>query len=201
MRRMTKPAYMAIIVALLLQAAPGWAQTARDNDTAAAIRASSCSNCHGSDGNSTADKTPRLNGQLAGYIRDRLVSFRYPLREAPHTFHTMGIAGATLSDGVIVAMARFYAAQTPFAANVNPNPIGSTLYQKGGKDIPACQGCHGANGEGQGAAPRLAGQHRGYLLTQLQSFTIAARIADPMNHHVWMMTDQQAQAVAAYLGN
>ena len=30
---------------------------------------------------------------------------------------------------------------------------------------------------------------------------MAARIADPMNHHVWVMKPEQADAVAAYLGN
>jgi cytochrome c553 len=186
--------------AFVLCALPVQAQTSTEND-AAALRASSCSSCHGADGNSPSDKAPRLNGQSAGYLRSRLISFRYPIKESPRAIHTMGIAGATLSDGVIAALARFYAAQSPPAPGPQANPIGAVLYKKGAKDIPACQSCHGANGEGGSAAPRLAGQHKAYLLEQLSAFTIAARIADPMNHHVWVMTDQQAQAVAAYLGN
>jgi cytochrome c553 len=59
----------------------------------------------------------------------------------------------------------------------------------------------GESGEGRGPAPRLAGQHKAYLSLQLSAFTNAARIADPMNHHVWVMTPAQAEAVAAYLGN
>lgn len=188
-------------VALLLScAAPAWAQTAAEKE-AAAVRAARCDSCHGTDGNSSADETPRLNGQNAAYIRGRLLSFRYPIREAPHAFHDMVIAGTHLSDGVIAALARFYAAQPPFTADGNANAIGAAIYQKGAKDIPACQGCHGVRGEGSAAAPRLAGQHKAYLQVQLQAFSIAARIADPMNHHVWVMTDQQAQAVAAYLGH
>ena len=190
----------ALGTALLLCALPSWAQTVAEKE-AAAVRAARCESCHGPDGNSSADKTPRLNGQSAAYIRGRLLSFRYPIREAPHAFRSMAIAGANLSDGVIAALARFYAAQPPFTTGVNPNAAGEAIYQKGAKDVPACRGCHGGAGEGSAAAPRLAGQHKAYLQTQLQAFSIAARIADPMNHHVWVMTDQQAQAVAAYLGN
>lgn len=187
----------AAVIALC--ATPGWAQTAAEKE-AAAVRASSCNTCHGADGNSADAKTPRLNGQSAAYLYGRLASFRYPIREAPHAIHIMGIAGATLSDDVIKALARFYAGQAPFAGGSKPESTGAMLYRKGARDIPACQGCHGAAGEG-GTGPRLMGQHREYLLTQLLAFTMAARIADPMNHHVWVMTEQQAQAVASYLGN
>ena len=48
--------------------------------------------------------------------------------------------------------------------------------------------------------PRLAGQHAEYLELQLQAFAMAARIGDPMNHHVWVMTPDQMRAVAAFLG-
>ena len=113
----------------------------------------------------------------------------------------MGVPAAELTDGVILAMARFYAAQTPFSGGGSGNAAGATIYQKGAKDIPACQTCHRANAEGNGAIPRLAGQHKAYLQMQLQAFAVAARIADPMTHHVWFMTPEQVTVVAAYLGN
>lgn len=192
----------AINCALVLGicAGPAWAQSAAEKE-AASLRASSCSTCHGADGNSSDAKTPRLNGQNRDYLYRRLLSFRYPIREAPHAIHTMGIAGATLSDSAMRALAGFYAGQKPFGPRAGVNTIGASLYRDGAKDIPACQTCHGATGEGAGTAPRLAGQHREYLQAQLVAFTMAARIADPMNHHVWVMKDEQAQAVAAYLGH
>jgi cytochrome c553 len=49
-------------------------------------------------------------------------------------------------------------------------------------------------------APRLAGQHVDYLELQMRAFALAGRIADPMNHHVWVMTPEQMRAVATYLG-
>lgn len=49
---------------------------------------------------------------------------------------------------------------------------GKQLAQNGRDSIPACTGCHGANGEGnlETGIPRLAGLHREYIVKQLQDF-------------------------------
>lgn len=39
-----------------------------------------------------------------------------------------------------------------------------------GTTPPACAACHGANGEGTGQFPRLAGQHADYVAKQLRVF-------------------------------
>ena len=191
------------MIALLLpflMPAGALAQTDAEK-AAAALRQSNCQACHGETGDSPSDTVPRLNGQRAEYLRGRLDSFRYPIREAPRMIHVMGHLSSQLSDKVAAAMAQFYAAQMPPRPGGDANKAGAAIYRNGAKDIPACRGCHGEWGEGQGAAPRLAGEHRAYLRLQLEAFGMAARIADPMNHHVWMMTPKQADAVAAYLGN
>ncbi|MGZ5714542.1 MAG: c-type cytochrome, partial [Caldimonas sp.] len=36
--------------------------------------------------------------------------------------------------------------------------------------VPACTGCHGAQGQGNATFPRLAGQHADYLVKQLIVF-------------------------------
>jgi len=184
---------------LLTASIPVHAETPQEK--AAALRDSSCRTCHGETGNSSSDTTPRLNGQNAGYLRSRLESFRYPIKEAPRLIHNMGVPASELTGPMIAALANFYASQVPFSGGKGVNAIGAMIYQKGAKDIPACQGCHGARGEGTATAPRLAGQHKGYLKIQLEAFGMAARVADPMNHHVWVMTADQAEGVAAYLGN
>ena len=38
------------------------------------------------------------------------------------------------------------------------------------KGVPACQGCHGSDAQGQATFPRLAGQHADYLVKQLILF-------------------------------
>jgi cytochrome c553 len=169
--------------------------------TATAMRQSGCQTCHGETGDSPSDTVPRLNGQRVGYLRSRLESFQYPIREAPRMIHIMGHMSSQLTDTVAVALAQFYAAQTPPKPGGDANKIGAAIYRNGAENIPACHSCHGEWGEGRGAIPRLAGEHKAYLRLQLEAFGMAARIADPMNHHVWVMKPEQADAVAAYLGN
>jgi len=185
---------------LCLAIGPALAQTDVEK-TAAVLRASNCSACHGGTGDSPTATVPRLNGQNAAYLRSRLESFRYPIREAPRMIHGMGHLSPQLTTGVIAELAKFYAGQPPPSQAGSDNKLGAAIYRTGAKDIPACRGCHGERGEGQGGVPRLAGQHEEYLRLQLQGFAMAARIADPMNHHVWMMKPEQADAVAAYLAN
>ncbi len=170
--------------------------------TAASVRAAQCTSCHGQTGDSPTASVPRLNGQAAAYLYARLHSLRYPVREAPRAIHAMGDIAPALQTDVIAALANFYAGQKPPKWTPPPDAQeGARLYRQGAKDIPACQTCHGARAQGFGEAPRLAGQHAEYLELQLQSFTMAARVADPMNHHVWLMTPEQMTALARYLGN
>ena len=52
------------------------------------------------------------------------------------------------------------------AQSVNP----ATLANTGGDGLAACASCHGAQGEGQGAMPRLAGINAAYLRKQLDDW-------------------------------
>ncbi len=187
---------------VLLAAVPAMAQDKDAEATASSLRASTCQTCHGVTGDSTSSTVPRLNGQDASYLYARLHSLRYPIREAPRAIHNMGDIAPQLESQVIAALANYYAGQKP--PPVHPGGAaaaeGGRIYKSGaGPNIPACQTCHGARGEGHGSAPRLAGQHGDYLELQLQAFAMAARVSDPMNRHVWTMTPGQMKAVASYL--
>ena len=191
-----------LLLATSMAGAAAAADTSETQTAAQKVRTESCQSCHGPLGDSADPKVPRLNGQSASYLYDRLHSMRYPIREAPRAIHTMGGIAPDLQTQVVAALANYYAGQTP----TQSHPLGAAaaegerIYKRGAKDIPACQSCHGAGGEGGRNAPRLAGQHADYLELQLEAFAMAARISDPMNHHVWVMTPEQMHAVAAYLG-
>jgi len=192
-----------LLAMALLGLGPVEAGTAEVEKIAAEMRATSCQNCHGPLGDSATNDIPRLNGQSASYLYTRLHSQRYPIRESPRAIHDMGSITPRLTTQVIAALANYYADQPPSKPRAmnSASPEGERIYKRGaGKGIPACQGCHGANGEGRKEAPRLAGQHAEYLELQLRSFALAARIADPMNRHAWLMTPEQMRAVAIYLG-
>jgi cytochrome c553 len=74
----------------------------------------------------------------------------------------------------------------------------------GGKKIPACQKCHGADAMGNDdiGTPRLASQVYAYLYKQMVDFATDRRTDDvmhKMNAIAKALTDQQRKDVAAYL--
>lgn len=68
-----------------------------------------------------------------------------------------------------------------------------------GGALYACFNCHGANGEGDGAAtPRLAGLSAGYLEKQLGDYAEASRAHKLMGPIAKALDDKDRRAVAAY---
>jgi cytochrome c553 len=165
---------------------------------------STCQSCHGLTGDSVSPDVPRLNGQQADYIASRLKSFRDPTRQTPHATHAMWDIASHIGDETIPEIAKYYAAQAPTSASGEGALAkkGKVIYARGvGPSVPACQTCHGANGEGNGATPRLAGQHADYLSMQLISFNVFMRTHETMDHNAMYMTDEQVKALVAYLSN
>lgn len=106
----------------------------------------------------------------------------------------------------------------PAVAGMAPDEDGRRIYTSGdpAKGIPACQGCHGANGTGVEPSgprdrvpwhsfPKLAGQQGGYIVTQLGAYRDGSR--GGTTHAVLMqavarnMDDAAIKAVAAYIAS
>ena len=68
--------------------------------------------------------------------------------------------------------------------------------------VPACASCHGVRGDGLPPRfPRLAGQHAGYLASQLRLYRAGVRITDRdglMRGVAARLSDQDIDAVASY---
>jgi cytochrome c553 len=164
--------------------------------------AASCEACHGEGGGQP--DAPRLNGQQKGYILMRLKAFLDPTRGTPHSNRMMWPNATRINDDQAAALADYFSRQSPtpavgFGAMADR---GAAIFRNGdAPDIPACATCHGQGGEGLGDTPRLAGQKEKYLVEQLQAFSVAARVSNPMNHHAWDMTMEQIEAVSAYLAH
>ncbi|WFP49172.1 c-type cytochrome [Methylomonas sp. EFPC3] len=63
----------------------------------------------------------------------------------------------------------------------------------------SCAGCHGEDGNStMPSFPKLAGQHQGYLVKQLQAFKNGSRIAPMMAPLAAGLDDQTIQEIAAY---
>lgn len=71
-----------------------------------------------------------------------------------------------------------------------------------GRDVPACQTCHGADGGGQAAAgfPRLAGLDAAYLARQLDDYAAGTRTDAVMRPIAQALSTAERTALAAYYG-
>jgi cytochrome c553 len=192
---------IAVAVGVLLVSSAGTALAQQD---AKSLATGVCSACHGPQGRSVSPVFPRLAGQQAAYITLQLDAFRSHARGDPNAQAYMWGMSSQLTDATIKALADYYAAQKPAQEKVGDPALlaeGKKIYTEGIKaqNVPACASCHGANAEGAGAFPRLAGQHVEYLVAQLQGFQSGLRSNAPiMLGVVRTMSPQQMQAAALY---
>ncbi len=195
---------MMLAAAASLLSVSGMAEDVSQNALQAKIK--SCESCHGPNGNSNSSMVPRLNGQQADYIRAQMKNFRDPGREDPRANDTMWRVAEHTSDDLIGPLANYYASQTPTPPGAQMGRLaeeGKRIFQSGApaQNLPVCSSCHGAQGQGSGAIPRLAGQHVDYLRKELEVLRWSLRESDVMHPKTNQMTDQQIEALAAYLGN
>lgn len=163
-----------------------------------------CASCHGPHGRNGNPTFPVLAAQQPEYLEAQLRAFRDHTRADPHAHTYMWGMAAKLSDATIKGVAQYYAGQTAMAPGAQDPALvnaGTALFANGldSAGIPACAACHGADAHGNGAVPRLAGQHRAYLQTQLLAFQENARANDTMHGVAASLSPQQMRDVAAYL--
>jgi cytochrome c553 len=167
-----------------------------------------CAACHGADGNSTAVTNPKLASQHADYTFKQLQNFRPKAAnvqpERPNPIMT-GIA-STLSEQDMRDLAAYYATQPlkpAVAKNKETVELGQRIYRAGigDKGVPACAGCHAANGAGIPAQyPRLQGQWAEYHEAQLVAFRQGARKNSvQMTAIASRMSDLEIKAVSDYM--
>jgi cytochrome c553 len=163
-----------------------------------------CSTCHGPRGISTSPEFPILAAQRPAYIVSQLENFQHRTREekAAHDF-MYGIAG-NLDAKTIESIALYYSSQQPPSGRPgDPAQItlGGKLFETGVPDrgIPPCVSCHGANAEGVGDFPRLAGQHAKYVMRQIEYIQGLVRKAPVMHGIVKDLTPDEIDAIAAYV--
>ena len=168
----------------------------------AARNVTACVACHGAAGNSTITQNPKLAAQHEAYIVKQLTEFKSGARNNPVM---SGIAKSLNDDDVrnIAAYLDKQQAKPGAAKNKETVEFGKKIYRAGiaEKNVPACAGCHGANGSGIPAQfPRLAGQHQDYTVAQLTAFRSGGRKnSAQMVTVAKRMSDDEIQAVADYV--
>jgi cytochrome c553 len=165
-----------------------------------------CSNCHGLTGNSVSPNFPKLAGQVEAYSIAQLTQFKSQSRQDPAGFEYMWGLSRSLTEAQITGLAAYYAGQKtagqPSASDVNRIEAGKAIFENGvsAKEVPACAGCHGPQGEGMATFPRLAGQHADYLVKQLVVFqrTNERPEGSIMKTVAHALSQQDIENVAAY---
>lgn len=159
-----------------------------------------CQGCHGEDGNSAAPNFPKLAGQYAVYIQKQIHDFQNNSRSDP----IMSGMAATVTDKQdLLDISAYFASQKQMKGE-NPvvNEEGRTRFL----DANGCINCHGVNGKGMAPnnplAPVIGGQHKDYLIKQLNDFKSGARTNEQsgmMSMIAGFMDDAQIEAVADYI--
>ena len=163
-----------------------------------------CGACHGTNGRSVSPTFPNLAAQTAPYIELQLHAFRDQTRADPDAQAYMWGMASQLNDASISGLAAYFSKQpAPEGRSGNARLIaqGKQIFVEGvpSQQIPACASCHGAQAQGNGPFPRLAGQHAPYLLKQLLVIQSVLRTAPVMHGVIKDLNRDQMQAVVAYL--
>ena len=160
-----------------------------------------CKYCHGSEGEGSNAIYPRLAGQHEKYIVKQLTDFREKRRMG-----TMNEMAEKLTDEEIKGLAGYFSSKpvlTHKVRNKDLSAVGKYIFHRGNpySDVPACASCHGENGAGTDTLPRLAGQHKRYISSQLDEFNSRKRTNDNAIMHsvASKLTELEREAVALYV--
>lgn len=197
--------YLLAGVFALSLAASASAEPLIDGDPEAGQeKSTTCTACHGADGNSSNPQWPKLAGQHAQYTFEQLMAYRNGERNNP----VMSAQVRSLSEDDMRDLAAYYAEQTlqPGAADPELAELGESLYRGGNLEsgVTACTACHGPQGKGipMASFPRIGGQHATYIIDQLNAYRDGTRSTDRaamMRDIASRMTDEEIRAVAEYI--
>lgn len=175
-----------------------------------------CAACHGANGVAVVPQFPSLAGQSATYLYVQMRAFKRGWRDNA----VMKAQTASLDDRAMRNLAAYYASLPPKQSGhaKAADSRGAALYHEGdpAQGIPACQGCHGIDGQGPhpdpdstapqpawSTFPALAGQSATYMIEQLKAYKNGTRNGSTntaiMHGVVQNLGEEDMQAVATYL--
>jgi cytochrome c553 len=190
---------MALVYASIAGAAP--AQVAKpDVERGKQIATTVCAACHGANGVSPAPSNPHLAGQHGDYIALQLAAFKSGARPSPIM---QGVAAA-LTPEDMRNVGAYFESQKPVQGMARDKALvqrGQQVWHGGIKAIgvPACAGCHGAEGHGIPVQyPRLAGQYAELNLGWLKAYATGARPHVVMGPIAAKLSENDMKAVVEY---
>jgi cytochrome c553 len=206
MKRMVIQLIFTVVMLPALSAAADL--TIAEHASAERIAVATCAGCHGASGVSTLPKFPVLAAQQANYLASQLKAFKSRTRGDPDALAFMWGIAASLDDAQIANLAKYYSALrarsgTGGAPDRAAMARGQEIFEHGidAQEVPACNSCHGASGEGKIEGPRLAGQHSQYFLAQMRSFQLGSREAASMHEVAIGLKPANLADLAAYVAS
>lgn len=185
--------------AILIALAPAFASATTADPRQ--IVSAACAQCHGLDGNSVEPTFPKLAGQSASYLAKQIGEFAAGTR----SHEPLAPVVAKLAPAEIDALATYFSQQKTSPGKPGEptlSEIGKLLYAIGNPKtgLPSCDGCHSPDASGGGRFPRLAGQHRDYLVKQLNDIRAGRRNSSTLMRAVAdRMGELETRALAIYL--
>ena len=171
------------------------------NPVAGKEKSAMCQGCHGEDGNSAAPSFPKLSGQYAAYIQKQIHDFQGGTSRSDPIMS--GMAATVTDKQDLLDIAAYFASQKQMKGE---SPVVNEVGRIRFMDNNGCVSCHGVNGKGlssgNSSAPVIGGQHKDYLIKQLNDFKSGARTNEQsgmMSMIAGFMDDAQIEAVADYI--
>ena len=166
-----------------------------------------CATCHGRTGESTSPMFPKLAGQQKDYLIAQLTDFKgHDRTDSRGAAYMWGFTHLTTKQ--VNELADYFAEQVPMRGRPDaPDHYarGAMIFRTGlpEQGVVQCAACHGSAGEGNGAFPRLAGQHANYVVEQIKVFqqTDHRPRGSAMKQVTHALTDADAMEVAHYIAS
>lgn len=195
-RRWTQTAAPKLAAVFVLAALLSFSSLAQAGVEEGRVKAQVCIACHGADGNSVIPTIPSIAGQPKQNIVTALFMFREDRRKSD----MMAPFAAKLSNADLNDLAAYFNAQkmTPPTGQASADTVAK------GREVTVrnnCVACHTPTMAGQQHIPRLAGQHKPYLLDQLKAFKAGTRgdMDGTMTSAAQGLAVDELEMLAAYL--
>ncbi len=174
------------------------ANVAHADAAAGAKKSEVCAACHGPAGNSKIPIYPILAGQNFRYLHFQLRDFKEGRRTDP----VMSPLAANLSKQDQQDLAEYFSQQKPVSTGFRGEPE-KVAKGKMRSDQILCPMCHLGGFTGQNEIPRVAGQHRDYVVKQLRDFRSRSRTNDAgnMTSVAKTLSDEDIENLAEYIAD
>jgi cytochrome c553 len=159
------------------------------------IKAIQCIACHGLDGNSPLPQYPKLAGQHVEYLFQAMKAYQTGTRVDPIMSPMAEKLLGTDSD--IENLAAYFSSQKSTACS---KPLEIHSAGKAKVKSKACDQCHQLNGNSQKPIfPKLAGQHKMYLIKSMTAYRDGTRKHAQMSQMALLLRHQaDIEEIAAY---